>query len=755
MQITVALDGEKKRDLRFFAGDDMSLTIVVYAHDGDTSPITVTNVRFAAADGELPMDSEFVVPSNFFGRVNYRIVGEVEDITTTLCYGVMQTEGEWPTLFCGCYGSPWPYGIVGKAENITLLDAGNYFDHPTNVEVAIQHLASTFGGEAAQEAAESSSEALAYRNEAQAASATAVAAADTSVANATVTTTKAAEASASATAAASSEVNAAISEQNAFDSSGLFVDLAAFDAAVADGKLGGIKSADVNTAYDIAEKVAGTASLTGKGLPSKAYVEAVRNDLDARAPVSAASRFSHLLTDSLGHAAGRLWPDGTLELLASEMQELTLQTMNLTPDARGTILQVDDSQGHVAWRIKEDGTVESTPSLRVYDGTTLVSGQVGGIEFGDNLTVSTTTRGVKVDASGGGSTEAGSLSSLNQGVTKLDDPATWVDRTLVLQAGASLTVGLSGSASVLGFRVVKMTHLEAPIAPYYAYYSTDHAAGEGGVFLATASHPFGPWTPQGRVFYDASATQTETPEVVWDRHSGLYRLYYQVQNAKYGPGDSISAIGSQSTLSAYSTDGVTWTKDPNFILDHLASYQYADGHTGYFYISETPDGFVGRSALGGGSIGLTTLWRHQGGTMGGLLKNTHIHNNWYSDFRDVGSNYEATYGTPQEGRRAIPFGAFGYNLRGARMGIGQCWYRRSGTEPADVIVVAGPITNDYRRFIGMPTPIWTPEEAWETEDVRFTNTFVDDGYIYVFLTMNNSGVPTASANVIGGFRHVV
>lgn len=182
MQITVALDGEKKRDLRFFAGDDMSLTIVVYAQDGDTSPITVTNVRFAAADGELPMDSEFVMPSNFFGRVNYRIVGEVADITTTLAYGVMQTEGEWPTLFCGCYGSPWPYGIVGKAENITLLDAGNYFDHPTNVEAAIQHLASTFGGEAAQEAAESASEALAYRNEAQAASATAVAAEATTTA---------------------------------------------------------------------------------------------------------------------------------------------------------------------------------------------------------------------------------------------------------------------------------------------------------------------------------------------------------------------------------------------------------------------------------------------------------------------------------------------------------------------------------------------------------------------------------------------
>lgn len=140
MEITVALDGEKKRDLRFFAGDDMSLTIVVYAHDGDVSPVTVTNVRFASADSSLPMDAEFVVPSNFFGRVPYRIVGEVEDITTTLCFGVMQTEGGWPTLFCDCLGSPWPYGIVGKSDNITVLDAHQNFDGIVSVEGALQQL---------------------------------------------------------------------------------------------------------------------------------------------------------------------------------------------------------------------------------------------------------------------------------------------------------------------------------------------------------------------------------------------------------------------------------------------------------------------------------------------------------------------------------------------------------------------------------------------------------------------------------------
>lgn len=169
MEITVALDGEKKRDLRFFAGDDMSLTIVVYAHDGDITPITVSNVRFAAADGSLPMDSEFVVPSNFLGRAPYRIVGDVDGIATTLCYGVMWTDGGWPCVYCWGYCGPG-WGVVGKAENITILDEEQNFESPANVESALAELggfkksAGDIGEQVAiaTAAAESASEDAAY-----------------------------------------------------------------------------------------------------------------------------------------------------------------------------------------------------------------------------------------------------------------------------------------------------------------------------------------------------------------------------------------------------------------------------------------------------------------------------------------------------------------------------------------------------------------------------------------------------------------
>lgn len=155
MNISVALDGTKKRDLQFFAGDDMSIVLTVYAHDGDVTPITVTNVRFAAAGGSLPLDTEFTVPSNYIGRAAYRIIGDVDGITTTLVYGVLQTACGWPLLCCGPFPGPYAWGVVGKAENITVRDDGHYFAAPTNVEDALQSLAGTFGGEAAAAAAQS------------------------------------------------------------------------------------------------------------------------------------------------------------------------------------------------------------------------------------------------------------------------------------------------------------------------------------------------------------------------------------------------------------------------------------------------------------------------------------------------------------------------------------------------------------------------------------------------------------------------
>lgn len=141
MEISVAIDGTKKRDLIFYQGDDLSIVLKVYAHDGDDTPIVVENVRFDAPAGTVPMGVPFTVPYNYIGRSPYRIVGDVAGITTTLAIGIIQTPGGWPSVCCWGYGNfPFPWGVVGKADNITVLDEAQNFSSPISVEGALAEL---------------------------------------------------------------------------------------------------------------------------------------------------------------------------------------------------------------------------------------------------------------------------------------------------------------------------------------------------------------------------------------------------------------------------------------------------------------------------------------------------------------------------------------------------------------------------------------------------------------------------------------
>lgn len=112
MQISVALDGSKQRNLSFFAGDEQQLDVVVYAKDGDTDAIAATDARILTHGypaTTIPVGAEFVVPQNCYGRRAYRLVAEIAGITTTLAYGVMTTLGGG----C-CYG--WDYGTPSGGD---------------------------------------------------------------------------------------------------------------------------------------------------------------------------------------------------------------------------------------------------------------------------------------------------------------------------------------------------------------------------------------------------------------------------------------------------------------------------------------------------------------------------------------------------------------------------------------------------------------------------------------------------------------
>lgn len=102
MLISVALDGSKRRDLSLFQGDEVTITLTVYAADGDDTPIVPTGIRFVWPEGGgFAYGTEFTVSENNVGRNFYRLVGEVSGVTTTLAFGYIIVEG--------LHGG-WPYG---------------------------------------------------------------------------------------------------------------------------------------------------------------------------------------------------------------------------------------------------------------------------------------------------------------------------------------------------------------------------------------------------------------------------------------------------------------------------------------------------------------------------------------------------------------------------------------------------------------------------------------------------------------------
>lgn len=100
--ISVALDGTRRRDLTFFQGDEVTISAVVYAADGDTLPIVPTDIRFVLpSSGGFTYGAQFTVSENNIGRSWYTLVGEVAGVTTTLAYGYITVEGPY---------AGWPFG---------------------------------------------------------------------------------------------------------------------------------------------------------------------------------------------------------------------------------------------------------------------------------------------------------------------------------------------------------------------------------------------------------------------------------------------------------------------------------------------------------------------------------------------------------------------------------------------------------------------------------------------------------------------
>lgn len=110
MLISVALDGARRRNLTLYPGDEATLAVAVYEHDGDVAPLAAADVTGArivqcwqSGTAPPPVGTEFTVPSkNAVGRSAFRLVAEVRGTTTTLAHGVLTLPGLPCVAWCGC-----------------------------------------------------------------------------------------------------------------------------------------------------------------------------------------------------------------------------------------------------------------------------------------------------------------------------------------------------------------------------------------------------------------------------------------------------------------------------------------------------------------------------------------------------------------------------------------------------------------------------------------------------------------------------
>ncbi len=101
MELAVALNSTRRRDLRFFEGDGSVINVTVYQNDGDTVPIPATDVSLAWGynGSALATGSNFLV--GFYPRSPYSIRGTVNGQPVTLAYGLINRFWD-PAMYACC-----------------------------------------------------------------------------------------------------------------------------------------------------------------------------------------------------------------------------------------------------------------------------------------------------------------------------------------------------------------------------------------------------------------------------------------------------------------------------------------------------------------------------------------------------------------------------------------------------------------------------------------------------------------------------
>lgn len=165
--------------------------------------------------------------------------------------------------------------------------------------------------------------------------------------------------------------------------------------------------------------------------------------------------------------------------------------------------------------------------------------------------------------------------------------------------------------------VISTEGITGALGSYYLYWSTDHSTGAGGIAMAYANSPLGPWTVQGVVFTYAApgSHSTETPSVLVRGANDLIMYFH---NREYGAGNVQT---QQVTAYATSTDGINWTRQ-GYALPYPDTMP-GDGHSGYARPFEIGvDGYAMYSLAGGTAFPRQAVWYSKDGVIWTLDRRT-------------------------------------------------------------------------------------------------------------------------------------
>lgn len=251
---------------------------------------------------------------------------------------------------------------------------------------------------------------------------------------------------------------------------------------------------------------------------------------------------------------------------------------------------------------------------------------------------------------------------------------------------------------------------------YYMYYAADHAPdfNPGGIFMAHAPSPLGPWTVYGKVWGPATVPspvdgtawnmrQLDTPSPIVVP-AGAAGFEAEIPNGGINllcEVFSFPGATGQTTIRTTSPDGITGWSNPVIAIDKPAgNVMPGNGHTGY----------ARPYPLGGTRYVATHLMGGEDSPHFAVSYSSDYGRTWRMDPRLLGYGFE--FGL-QAGWRVDWLQQCLVEWRGDMWMIAGLRPPTYGGAEVPVKWVAGPLRDDFRGFKRPPTLITPPAQPWE------------------------------------------